>query len=185
MDSIISKANKKLGIITHVFRKRDSSTFIPLYKTFVRPLLEYNSVIWSPITTKYNDKLEKVQKKMFRLMSDLRDLNYQEKLAKANILSLRARRILHQLITMFKMKNNLNDLRFEDFFEKNSYGKTRGNKYKLVAPKFKSSKHKNFFTNDCVRHWNRLKSSDIEVRSCGLFKNKIMEYFIRENTCIW
>ena len=170
--------------ITHVFRKSDADTFIPLYKTFVRPLLEYNSVIWSPSTTKYNDKLEMVQKKMFRLMSDFKNLHYQEKLIKVNLLSLRERRIQHQLITMFKMKNNLVDLRFEDFFVKNDYGKTRGNKYKLVVPKSKSSKHKNFFTNDCVRHWNRLISSDIEVRTCGLFiKKKIIEYFIREN--IW
>ena len=103
-------------------------------------------------------------------------MHYQEKLIKVNLLSLRARRIQHQLITMFKMKKNLIDLQFEDFFLKKSYGKTRGNKYKLVVPKSKSSKHKNFFTNDCVRHWNRLKSSDIEVRTCGLFKKKIIEY---------
>ena len=183
IDSLISKANKKLGIILHVFRNKNSKTLIPLYKSFVRPIFEYNSVIWSPISIKYNEKIEKVQKKMFKQMTDLRNLSYQAKLLKANLLSLHARRIQHQLVTMYKMKNGLIDLRFEDFFCFNNYNKTRGNNYKLIIPKSKLRLHKGFFTNSCVRHWNRLKSSEIEARTVGLFKKNILNYFKRAN--IW
>ena len=109
---------------------RNTQTLLPLYKTFVHPILEYSSVIWSPYNIKYDEKIEKVQKKMFRLMKDCKDLSYQSKFKKMNLLSLRARRIQHQLVTMYKIKNGLIDLHFEYFFLKNPFNKTRGNKYK-------------------------------------------------------
>ena len=183
MDVVIKKANKKLGIIAHIFKNKNSDAMIPLFKTFVRPILEYNSIIWSPYTKKYVNKIEKIQIKFCKLVSDFRDLSYQHKLKKAKLLSLRARRIQHQLITMFKMKNNLVDLCFEDFFQKNNYNKTRGNAFKLIIPKSKSKAHQGFFTNACVKHWNRLKSSEINVRTCRMFKKKILNYF--ERVKIW
>ena len=58
IDSIVSRANRQLGIITKVFRRKKAENIIPLYKTLVRPLLEYNSIIWSPYSNKYNDRIE-------------------------------------------------------------------------------------------------------------------------------
>ena len=50
IDAIVNKANRKIGIMAHVFKNRNTQTLLPLYKTFVRPILQYNSVIWSPYT---------------------------------------------------------------------------------------------------------------------------------------
>ena len=75
IDSIVLKANKQLGIIARVFTDKSLKTIIPLYKSFVRPLLEYNSIIWSPYTKKKNEKIEKIQKRMLNLVRDLRPLN--------------------------------------------------------------------------------------------------------------
>ena len=122
---------------------------------------------------------------MLKLLSDqyIKDLSYQQKLKETKLLSLRARRIQHQLMIMFKMKNKKVDLCFDDFFEKNNYNRTRGNLYKLLVPKSATKMRKGFFSCACVRHWNLLKSSEINVRSCRLFKKSIMNYFRREK--IW
>ena len=185
MDSIIKKANQKLGIIARVFKNRSSKNIIPLYVALVRPLLEYNSVVWSPTTDNYDQRIEKIQKRMFKLLSDLKEesLSYQQKLSKVKLLSLRARRIQHQLSTMFKMKNNKIGLCFDDFFRMNNYNRTRGNLFKLIIPKSKTKAHKGFFSNACVRHWNLLKSSEINVQTCRLFEKNISNYFRREK--IW
>ena len=185
METIIKKANQKLGIIARVFQNRSSYNMLPLYVALVRPLLEYNSVIWSPITSKYDKKIERIQKKMFKILSDghIRKLPYRQKLLKMNFLSLRARRLQHQLIMMFKMKNNMIGLCFDDFFEKSHNSRTRGNIYKLIVPKSATKRHKGFFSSSCVRHWNLLKSSEINVHSIRRFKKSIMSYFRREN--IW
>ena len=185
IETITKKANQKLGIIARVFKNRSTKNIMPLYVALVRPLLEYNSVVWSPITNKYDQKIEKIQRRMLKLLSDqyFEDLSYQQKLKEIKLLSLRARRIQHQLTIMFKMKNNMVDLCFDDFFEKNSYNRTRGNLYKLLVPKSATKMRKGFFSCACVRHWNLLKSSEISVRSCRLFKKSVMNYFRREK--IW
>lgn len=185
IETIVKKANQKLGIIAHVFKNRSSKSILPLYKTLVRPLLEYNSAIWCPIAKKYEQKIEKIQKKTLNLLSDksLENLSYQQKLSRTKLLSLRARRIQHQLMIMYKMKNNKMGLCFDDFFTTNNYNRTRGNVYKLLIPKCVTKMRKGFFSCASVKHWNRLKTSEISVRSSHLFKKNLMSYFRREK--IW
>ena len=79
------------------------------------------------------------------------------------MLSLQARRIQQQLIVLHKMKHGIVDLDF-DFFQINRYDKTRGNSYKLVVPKSKTKLRSMFFSWFIVNHWNRMKSSEIEVK---------------------
>ena len=52
------------------------------------------------------DILENIQKRMCRKLYGYRSHSYKETLKKANLLSLRARRIRNQLITLFKMKKD-------------------------------------------------------------------------------
>jgi len=44
----VSKANKILGMIKHSFSDRSKDIVIPLYKSLVRPHLEYCNQIWNP-----------------------------------------------------------------------------------------------------------------------------------------
>ena len=42
------KANRLVAIIHKTFQHFDKVTLINLYKTFVRPVIEYGNVIWGP-----------------------------------------------------------------------------------------------------------------------------------------
>ena len=156
-------------------------TIVPFYKSFVRPLLEHNSIIWSPYTNTYIHKLERIQEKMCNLMGSVRSLTYKEKLSKLKLKSLQVRRVRQQLCFMFKMKRGLIDLCFENFFQENKYKRTRGNRYKLVLPKSKTKYRSNFFVCSIIKHWNSLSSSDIDVTSVKQFQNKVDNYFKRVN----
>ena len=120
---------------------------------------------------------------MCNIIYGTRSSSYQDKLKKANLLSLRARRIKHQLITLFKIKNKMIDLDFNDFFQKHEYKKTRGNVFKILIPKSKSKIRHHFFTCSIIKHWNLLKSSDINVQTVRLFKKNVMKYLSKEK--IW
>ena len=48
-DKAIAKANSRLGLIKRSFRELDSKSFIQLYKSLVRPILEYASVVTHPV----------------------------------------------------------------------------------------------------------------------------------------
>ena len=177
---IAKKANKQLGIIRKVFSRRKPETIISLYKTFVRPHLEYNSIIWSPYTRKNEKIIENVQKRLCNMIYGFHNsLSYQEKLKRANLLSLKARRIKQDLILVYKIKSNLMDLHFEDFFKKALCKKTRGNFFKLQIPKSKKKLRQNFFSCSIIKHWNKLKSNDINVRNLNMFKKNVLRYLRR------
>ena len=48
----VNIANRNLGIIFRTFSYMDKEMFLNLYKSMVRPHIEYATQIWSPIYTK-------------------------------------------------------------------------------------------------------------------------------------
>ena len=57
--SATSKANRALGTIKHASRYLDNCTFNLLYKSLVRPHLEYAATVWSPYWAKYRKQVRK------------------------------------------------------------------------------------------------------------------------------
>ena len=96
------KANQVLGRLLRSFKCREKTTMVQLYKTFVRPHLEYAIQAWCPYTIKDIDTLEKVQKRFVRQITSLSG-TYEEKLLKIGLTSLRDRRTRGDCIETFKM----------------------------------------------------------------------------------
>jgi ribonuclease P/MRP protein subunit RPP40 len=63
----INKTYSILGLIKRNFRHISQSSFVLLYKSLVRPHLEYANAAWSPYRQKYTESLEKVQMRELRL----------------------------------------------------------------------------------------------------------------------
>ena len=80
---------------------------VKLFKAFVRPSIEYASVLWNPHTQTSIDNIERTQRRMCRLIPEIRHLSYREQLNSLGLLSLRARRLRFQLITIFKIFKGL------------------------------------------------------------------------------
>ena len=58
----VKKANSVLGIIKRNFVNFDSKTLCQLYKSLVRPLLEYGNTSWSPKYIKDDIAIERVRR---------------------------------------------------------------------------------------------------------------------------
>ena len=58
-DIAAKKVNQALGLIIRSFHYRRKSTLVPLYKTLVRPRLEFAAAAWNPMLEKDIDCLEK------------------------------------------------------------------------------------------------------------------------------
>ena len=54
----------------------------------VRPLLEYNTVIWSPHMRKHIEKIERIQHRATKCLSSIRNLTYEDRLKRLNLLYL-------------------------------------------------------------------------------------------------
>lgn len=177
VSNIVSQSFRKLAIINKVFKSKNQFTLIKLYKSFVRPCLEYASVIWSPYTQYLVDDIERVQRRFCRMLPSLRGLSYQVQLKSLRLLSLKGRRIRFQLITIYKMYNGISGLNFNDFFELLNESKTRGHTARIRA---KSSCHNYrlyFFTVSSVGLWNQLSQETVDSPSISSFKSRIKAFF--------
>ena len=76
----VAKANKVLGLIKRNFTDRSKETIIPLYKSLVKPQLEYCCPIWNPHYIKDIKLVEGVQHRATKLVRSMENLHYEERL---------------------------------------------------------------------------------------------------------
>ena len=79
------KANSVLGQLCRGVGYRDKNVFIDLYKTYVRPHLEYAVQAWSPWTIGDKEILEAVQRRAVKAVSNLKGRNYEDRFRKLNL----------------------------------------------------------------------------------------------------
>ena len=112
-----SSANKVMGLILKSFHYRTKQTLVPLYKTLVRPKLEFGAAAWNPWYEKDVTCLEKVQKRLIRSLSNVRGATYEEKLDDAGLTTLAERRKRGDLIEAFKTLNGINNVNRDAWFQ--------------------------------------------------------------------
>ena len=82
---IVNKANKILGIIKRSFTYMDADMFQVLYKTLVRPHLEYAYCIWNPFLQKDVMLIENVQRRATKIVPGMKFLPYSDRLRRLKI----------------------------------------------------------------------------------------------------
>ncbi len=88
----VKNANKLVGFIGRTFEQKSEKVILTLYKSLVRPLLEYCVQFWSPYYRKDIDKLERVQRRATKMIPRLRCKPYEERLQELDLFSLSKRR---------------------------------------------------------------------------------------------
>ena len=74
----------------------------------VRPKLDYCVQAWRPYLKKDIEKLEKVQRRATKLISECRGLSYTDRLRVTGLTTLEQRRDRGDMIEVFKMLKGLN-----------------------------------------------------------------------------
>ena len=177
IDAIVSKAFYKLGLIKKVFKFRTMRSTVKLYKAYVRPMLEYASITWNPYTQSSIDNVERVQRRMCQLIPELRHLTYRQQLNHIGLLSLKARRLRFQLISLYKMYKGITDIEFNSIFNFRPLRQTRSHDCSIL-PKFSRYNYRlNFFSVSIIPYWNLLSQDDVEAPSVDCFKGKLVAFF--------
>ena len=97
------KAQSVLGMVKWHFKSVDKDDFNVLYKTYVRPHLEYCVQVWSPHFKKDIECLETIQRRATKLVKRLKRKSYEERLKSLGLYSLQQRRLRGDLIETFKI----------------------------------------------------------------------------------
>ena len=72
---------------------RDIHLLVRAFVTYVRPVVEYNTVIWSPFNKCDIERVEKVQRRFTKWLPGLKDLTYSQRLKVIDLESLELRRL--------------------------------------------------------------------------------------------
>ena len=113
---ISAKGFARVNMILKCFHSKDRVIHCKLYTTFVRPILEYNSPIWSPHFIKDIFVLEKVQKYFTKNLKGLQGKNYKERLSILKLPSLECRRAYTDVVFIYKILNGLCDNNLSSLF---------------------------------------------------------------------
>ena len=87
------KGNQILGLIRRNIVYKEKELIIPLYKTIVRPHLEYCIQAWRPYRKKDIDMLERVQRRATKITPKLRNICYEMRLKECGLTTLETRRV--------------------------------------------------------------------------------------------
>ena len=81
-----------------------------LYKTIVRPLLEYCIQAWRPYHKKDIDILERLQRRATKMIQQLRNISYKIRLKECGLTTLETRRLRGDQIKVFKILNGYENI---------------------------------------------------------------------------
>jgi hypothetical protein len=178
ISTIASKARSMASWVFSVFKTRNITTMMTLYKSLVRSILEYCCPLWNPHKLVDIQQLESVQRTFTRRISGVQHLNYWERLKALNIMSLQRRRERYTILQMWKILHHAspNDLDIK-FSESSRLG------IRAKVPQLNSSstqRHQSLYDTSFAvqgpRLWNSIPSDMTRVADFQKFKNSLTGY---------
>ena len=167
------KARGELFRLRSALTCREPAVFIPLYKAFVRPHLEYCVQAWAPYFKKDIAVIEQVQRLATRMLPGMKHIPYEDRLDILGMFSMERRRLRGDLIETFKMLRGLSSFDGHGIFQVDSQTSTRGHPLKLKKPHVRLQTRANFFSIRVINAWNKLPESLVSLTSVNAFKRAL------------
>ena len=150
VSGVVKKAYGTLAFINRGIDYKSREVMLELYRTLVRPQLEYCVQFWSPHYRKDVIALEGVQRRFTRMLPGMKHLSYEERLDRLGLFSLEQRRLRGDLIEVYKIMRGKDRVDREQLFPLVEGSVTRGHKFKVRGRRFRGDVRKNFFTQKVV-----------------------------------
>lgn len=159
ISNVVHKAHNRANLILKCFNSRDRVLLTKAFCTYVRPLLEYCTPVWSPQYKYLIEKIERVQRHFTKRMQGLKNKTYTERLKLTGIESLERRRLNYDLVLTYKILFGVVDLQVHSLFQLAPYSSTRGHSFKLYKKNTSVRVRSSFFSERVVNVWNKLPES--------------------------
>nr|CAD2185899.1 unnamed protein product [Meloidogyne enterolobii] len=176
---IIRNAYLRMKTIFRIIKSRKTATWILIYKSYIRPMLEYAPETWNTLYKTEINSLEKCQKFFTKIVfkkCNLPELPYENRLEYLNLQTLENRRKIFDLMLMYKIVNGYSHLGLETLFS-HPIRKSSHSSYRIISKK-QNSKSSRSFINRTTKMWNILGKNTILSKSPLDFKNKLKSILI-------
>ena len=168
-----AKASQMLAVAKRSFAHIDTFTPPLIYKTLVRPHLEYGNLAWGPFGKTDQKRLERVQRRATRLVPSLKPLAYEERLRALKLPSLYYRRRRGDMIAVYQILSGGMSLDAEELFKRTCFHATRGHGWKLAKPRVRTASRQRAFSVRVVTEWNSLPARVVSAPTLSQFKAEL------------
>ena len=185
ISGVVRRASLLSGWVFSVFSDRSPEVMLQLYKTMVRPILEYCCLVWCPSGVGDIRAIENVQRCFTRRLDGMKGLDYWARLRELSLMSLQRRRQRYLLIHVWKTYHELVPNSADLVFQLNPRLGV-----KIVPPPFPywaNPKRANQFylSFGCraARLWNQLPASVNSCVSLSGFKSELGKFLDTIDDC--
>ena len=168
------QANKILGMVRRSFTFINKDIMRQLYIALIRPILEYGHVITYPRLKKSEESLEKIQHRATKMVPELKEMEYEQRLREMKLQSLYYRRDRGDMIECYKMTHDCYDI---NPILRKGENNLRGHSHKLQIQGSSKEVRHNFFSLRCVSNWNSLPEEVVSAPSLDAFKSRLDKHW--------
>lgn len=176
INNIVSKARQRSSILFRGFLSRNLCTMRLAFITYIRPLLEYNSIIWNPNFIYLINLIENVQRKFTKGIPSISLLPYSERLALLDLELLELRRIRFDLVYYYKVLNRLTPFNPSEVF--NIYSPPSSSRSELpylLKPVHVTNQLLSSLFHRNIDAWNALPAALRSLSSLPAFKRRLKQ----------
>ena len=159
------KAFRSAGMLLRAFSTRDKTFVKKLYVAYMRPTLEYASVIWNPISICLEQEVERVQRRFTKALCGMKKLAYEDRLARLQLESLTSRRRRADLVMAFKAIRGGLGVNANTIGLQLATTNTRSNGSNLVTRRTINNNVRKTFEFRVCKSWNSLPSAAKSAQS--------------------
>lgn len=173
---IVSRAKQRTFLLFRSFTTRNVKYLLLGFKSYILPVLNYCSSIWTPHMIGDIDALESVQRMFTKKLPGYDKMSYKARLFKLKLPSLELRRLRADLLLCYKIFHG------DVCGPPERYGLklscqikgTRGHSLKLCADHSRVDTRLHFFSTRIVKPWNALPADIVHSLSAQNFKRHLI-----------
>ena len=176
--NITRKAHQRANLIHRCFISKNIDLLVRAFKTYVRPILEYNSPVWSPSLKKDIILVESVQRRFTKRIPGLDTMTCHSRLKLLNLESLEVRRLRSDLAFAYKILFGATCINSYTLFMPKNQPHLRGHKYTLMKSRYACQVRRGFFSTRVVNIWNNLPADTTDFSSLCKFRSSVTTSYL-------
>ena len=174
ISSIVKKATSMSAWVLRTVISRSPEVMLQIFKTFIRPHLEYCVQLWSPLPTHGNwgmiMAIENVQRQFTRAIHGIGLLPYKIRLQKLGLTTLLERRARGDLIETFRILSGIAD------YGSSLLQTSRSGRNLISRPGDQGNFKFPFFSRRVVHYWNKIPLFVRNSENTNQFKNRLDKF---------
>ena len=136
--NMIKKGNQKFHALARISKYLNQNKIKLLMRAFIQSQFNYCPLVWMFHNRTLNNKINRLHERALRLVYKNDELSFTELLELDNSVTVHQRNLQRLAIEMYKVKNNLAPLPFQDIFENQNYSREVRNMRSWEVPKVRT-----------------------------------------------